>query len=93
MVYTVSSFFIHNDRCKMEFCVENLSILACSSGFTLWLYRAVSDSKSVFANPRFFQKAGDMMNCGDIVMISARDGSRLLSVLMDEEGARTVATV
>ena len=77
----------------MAFCIENLSVLAYSSGFTLWLYRSADDNQSVVASSHFFQEAGDMLNSGDMVMISALDGSRILSVLMDKEGVRTMSVV
>ena len=75
----------------MAFCVENLSVLSYSSGFTLWLYKAANDSRTEFADPRFFEAAGDILAGGDMVMVSARDGGRVLSVTMDEAGARTVS--
>ena len=77
----------------MAFCIKNLSVLAYSSGFTLWLYRAMSDGGSVFSNPDFFDGAGDVLAEGDIVMVYSRAGSRMLRVVMDGAGTRTVATI
>ncbi len=77
----------------MAFCVKNLSVLAYSSGFTLWLYKAANDGGTVFSDPCFFDDAGDILAGGDMVMVSSRDGSRVLSVMMDDTGARTVSTV
>ena len=38
--------------------------------------------------PTFFQSATDLLGAGDIVMISASDGARILTVT---DGARTTA--
>ncbi len=77
----------------MKFCVENLSVLAYSKGFTLWLYKTTSESGTACADPMFFSQAGDVLSTGDMVMVSSRDGGRLLSVLVEENGARTMPTL
>ena len=66
----------------MAFCSRNLSVLAYSNGFTLWLYKAIGEIGAILANPRFFEEAGDILAGGDMVVVSARDGGRVLSVVM-----------
>lgn len=72
----------------MSFAVRNLSVLAYANGFTLWHYRAPDAPLAQAGAPDFFTPAKDLLGCGDIVMISARDGARVLAVA---DGARTTA--
>ncbi len=72
----------------MAFSVRNLSVLAYANGFTLWLYKSVEEQAAI-TGPGFFDDAGDMLAGGDMVMVSARDGGRMLCVLADEAGLRT----
>ena len=74
---------------KMAFSLRNLSVLAYSNGFTLWLYQTGSEDRFALTDAGFFNDAGDMLAGGDMVMVSARDGGRLLSVLADSVGVRT----
>lgn len=73
----------------MAFSLRNLSVLAYANGFTLWLYKASSEERASVGAPGFFDDAGDMLAGGDMVMVSARDGGRLLCVLSDNAGLRT----
>lgn len=73
----------------MAFSLRNLSVLAYANGFTLWLYKSGSDDHHTIAKNGFFEEAGDMLAGGDMVMVSARDGGRLLCVLNDQAGLRT----
>ncbi len=73
----------------MAFSLRNLSVLAYANGFTLWLYNAGGEGRETVAGPGFFDAAGDMLAGGDMVMVSARDGGRMLSVLADAGGVRT----
>lgn len=72
----------------MAFAVRNLSVLAYANGFTLWHYKAADAPIALAAAPAFFQSATDLLGAGDIVMISACDGARILAVA---DGARTTA--
>jgi hypothetical protein len=71
----------------MAFAIRNLSVLAYANGFTLWHYKAGSDRLSTVVAPDFFADAADMLMAGDIVMISAVDGARIVSVASPEDGA------
>jgi hypothetical protein len=64
----------------MAFSVRNLSVLAYANGFTLWHYKAVSDELEQVGERGFFTTASDMLTAGDIMMVSAGDGARLLCV-------------
>ena len=64
----------------MAFAVRNLSVLAYASGFTLWHYRADADLLDDVVADGFFADAADVLASGDIVMISASNGARILCV-------------
>jgi hypothetical protein len=64
----------------MAFSVRNLSVLAYANGFTLWHYKAVSDVLEQVGDRGFFAAASDMLTAGDIMMVSASDGARLLCI-------------
>jgi len=70
----------------MAFSLRNLSVLAYAGGFTLWLYKSGADDADGVAGDRFFDDAGDMLAGGDMVMVSARDGGRMLCVVTDGTG-------
>ncbi len=75
----------------MAFSQRNLSVLAYANGFTLWLYKTGADDQSCVAAPGFFDDAGDMLAGGDMLMVSARDGGRMLCVMADANGLHTAA--
>ena len=77
----------------MAFSLRNLSVLAYANGFTLWLYKTAADDQACLAEPGFFEDAGDMLAGGDMMMVSARDGGRIFSVLADAGGVRAVPTL
>jgi hypothetical protein len=62
----------------MAFAIRNLSVLAYAQGFTLWHYKAAALA-DVCARG-FFDGAADMMAAGDMVLVSAADGGRVLFV-------------
>jgi hypothetical protein len=64
----------------MAFVIRNLSVLAYANGFTLWHYKAGSDPLEQVQTPDFFADAADMLAEGDMMMISAADGGRVLCV-------------
>ncbi|MBW4090791.1 MAG: hypothetical protein HIU82_06750 [Proteobacteria bacterium] len=76
----------------MAFTMRNLSVLAYANGFTLWHYRAEKDLLAHVGGADFLTDAGDMLAAGDIVMISAADGARILCVgtRADSDGVRLV---
>ena len=64
----------------MAFAIRNLSVLAYANGFTLWHYRADADLLEDVGTRDFFATAADMLTAGDIMMVSAADGARILCV-------------
>lgn len=74
----------------MAFAVRNLSVLAYAQGFTLWHYKAPGQTLAA-ANDGFFDPASDMLAPGDMLMISASDGGRILFVTRAHGGVQTTA--
>ena len=64
----------------MAFAIRNLSVLAYANGFTLWHYKAGRDQLDDVETCDFFADAADMLAEGDMMMISAADGGRVLCV-------------
>lgn len=64
----------------MAFAIRNLSVLAYANGFTLWHYRAGEELLEAVGIQDFFANAADMLAAGDIMMVSATDGARILCV-------------
>jgi hypothetical protein len=70
----------------MAFAIRNLSVLAYANGFTLWHYKAGTDRLQSVVARDFFTDAADMLTQGDILMISATDGVRMVAVAAPEDG-------
>ena len=64
----------------MPFSIRNLSVLAYAQGFTLWHYRGGAGALAQAAAPGYFDAAGDMLAPGDMVLLSAADGGRVMFV-------------
>ncbi len=75
----------------MAFAIRNLSVLAYAQGFTLWHYKAAGAALAQAATDGFFDAAADMLAAGDMLMVSAADGGRVLFVTRAEDGVRTAA--
>ena len=75
----------------MNFAIRNLSVLAYSQGFTLWHYKAAGQPLAQAANDGFFDPAADMLAAGDMLMVSAADGGRILFVTRAVGGVQTTA--
>jgi len=63
----------------MAFDFRNLSVLAYANGFTLW-HCKTTDALAATSAPGFFDVAVDMLAAGDLLMISAADGARIMAV-------------
>lgn len=70
----------------MAFAIRNLSVLAYANGFTLWHYKAGADRLDAAAAEDFFADAADMLAPGDIMMVSASDGARVMAVAPQQSG-------
>ena len=64
----------------MAFAIRNLSVLAYAQGFTLWHYKCGATTLSHASGHGYFDAAADMLATGDLMMISAPDGGRILVV-------------
>ena len=79
-------FFMPEGMRKMAFSIRNLSVLAYANGFTLWHYKSGVDRLHEVGQAGFFSDAEDMLAHGDIMMVSAADGARILSIAPAETG-------
>ena len=70
----------------MAFAIRNLSVLAYANGFTLWHYKAGRSRLDEVGADGFFEDAADMLADGDMMMISAPDGGRIVTVARTERG-------
>jgi hypothetical protein len=77
----------------MAFAIRNLSVLAYANGFTLWHYKAGSDRLQSVVARDFFADAADMLTQGDLLMISAADGCRMVAVAPAEDGLVVTAAL
>jgi hypothetical protein len=75
----------------MAFAIRNLSVLAYANGFTLWHYRAGKDQLAQVEKLGFFADAADMLAEGDMMMVSASDGGRILSIAAGTKGSVATA--
>jgi hypothetical protein len=73
----------------MAFAIRNLSVLAYAQGFTLWHYKGGAATLEQAGTHGFFDDASDMLEPGDIMMVSAADGGRLLFVAAISNGVAT----
>jgi hypothetical protein len=70
----------------MAFAIRNLSVLAYANGFTLWHYKAGRDRLNQVEKLDFFADAADMLAEGDMLLVSAADGGRILAVAAGAAG-------
>ena len=73
----------------MAFAIRNLSVLAYANGFTLWHYKAATDDQKTIGGAGYFRDAGDMLTAGDMLMVSALDGGRMVCVIPGSNGPAT----
>ena len=71
----------------MAFSIRNLSVLAYANGFTLWHYRSAADALERIAGTDYFEDAADMLSGGDIMMLSAADGARIVTIAAAPDGS------
>lgn len=72
----------------MTFAIRNLSVLSYAQGFTLWHYRAGQARLDDVATLGFFNNAADLLKVGDMMMVSAIDGGRIISIASTAMGVR-----
>ena len=64
----------------MSFKIRNISVLAYAQGFTLWHHKAGADTLTEVSHLGYFDDARDLLAAGDMIMISAQDGGRVVVV-------------
>ena len=77
----------------MAFAARNLSVLAYASGFTLWHCKAPKDSIDEVVSNNYFCEASDMLTAGDLVMVTASNGARIVSVALADIETVVVASL
>jgi hypothetical protein len=75
----------------MAFAIRNLSVLAYANGFTLWHYKAGRDRLDQVETFDFFADAADMLAEGDMMLVTASDGGRIVSIASGTGGEVTTA--
>ena len=68
----------------MSFAVRNLSVLAYANGFTLWHYKTEADALPRVQTPGYFDDAVDMLASGDMMLVSAPDGGKVMCLAANE---------
>jgi hypothetical protein len=66
----------------MAFAIRNLSVLAYANGFTLWHYKSGKDKLDSVSSGNYLADASDMLTAGDLLMVTAADGARILCVTL-----------
>ncbi len=66
----------------MAFAIRNLSVLAYANGFTLWHYKSGKDHLETVSSGNYLADASDMLTAGDLIMLTAIDGARILCVTL-----------
>jgi len=74
-----------------RFAISNLSVLAYAPGFRLWHYKAGKFGVNAVAADGFFFGASDMLAVGDMILVSAVDGGRMLAVARSDADMVTTA--
>lgn len=59
---------------------KNMSVIAYANGFTWWQYYGKEDTLETISQPGYFEKVVTLMAIGDIVVISAKDGTAIRAV-------------
>ena len=68
----------------MSFAINDLSVLAYANGFTLWHYKTETDKLPSVQKPGYFDDAVDMLASGDMLLVSAPDGGRVMCIAAAE---------
>ena len=68
----------------MPLAMRNLSVLAYANGFTLWHYKSPGESAAEVVRRGYFNDAADMLAAGDMLLLSTRDGGKVVCILSDD---------
>lgn len=67
------------------FAIRDLYVASYAGGFTLWNYQHRNGLLDDVMPPGFFNDAGDMFEVGDMILVTAKDGGRILVVIQTGE--------
>ena len=70
----------------MSFAIRDLSVLAYANGFTLWHYKTAADTLPAVQEAGYFDDAVDMLASGDMLLVSAPDGGKVMCIAATEGG-------
>jgi hypothetical protein len=76
----------------MAFAIRNLSVLTYANGFSLWHYKAGADRLDAVSSGNYLADAAAMLAAGDLVIIVAADGARIVCVTQSGGPGETVVT-
>jgi hypothetical protein len=71
----------------MAFNPRDLSVLAYANGFTLWLYKTRDRLLDLDENS-YFDPAAELLAHGDMIMVTASDGAKLVAASVGSGGCR-----
>jgi hypothetical protein len=79
--------FFSSQRIKLQekmmaLAIRNLSVLAYANGFTLWHYKSAKDHLETITSGNYFGDAADMLTAGDLIMLTAAAGARIVCVTL-----------
>jgi hypothetical protein len=74
--------FFYGRNPVMAFAIRNLSVLAYANGFTLWHYKSGKDTLNAVSGGNYLADASDMLTAGDLIMLTASDGARIICVTL-----------
>jgi hypothetical protein len=74
--------FFYGKARNMALAIRNLSVLAYANGFTLWHYKSGKDKLDSVSSGNYLADASDMLTAGDLLMVTAADGARILCVTL-----------
>lgn len=69
----------------MAFAIRNLSVLAYANGFTLWHYKTRVDDMTNVMSDNHMVAAHGMVTQGDMILVNATDGARVVVVAVADE--------
>jgi len=72
--------------------IRSMSVLAYAQGFTLWHYKGGETALGDIMSNGYFDTASDMLAVGDMLLVSAANGGKMMIVagLRNAEGVREV---
>lgn len=64
----------------MAFVIRNFSVLNYANGHTMWYYKGLNDTLEAICTNGFFNDVDEVLELGDMIVISAANGARIVVV-------------